>query len=202
MIGTTLGYLRERIDRSLGEHDPKKSTTTSKPRVVFLDGNQVEPLGFPHDLVSMLLVNLEEDREQRSLDAYRQRPGPGKTDQLVRRKPDIRLSLYVLFVATFGDYITAWNRLSQVIQCFQDHPVLSADNDPAFPKDLGILSGEIITQSFRDQRDIWSSLRMAQRPSILYRFRLVTLHPREEEPVGQVDNVSVVYKVRSIQPTQ
>jgi hypothetical protein len=196
MIGTALAYLRERIDRSLGEQDPKKTTTKGQQRVVFLSGDQAESLVFPQDLVSMLIVNLEEDREQRSLDGYRHRPAPGKPDQLVRRKPDIRLSLYVLFVAKFGDDVTAWNRLSQVIQCFQQNPVLSAENDASFPKELGMLSGEIITQSFRDQRDIWTSLRVSQRPSILYRFRLVTLQPSEEQPVGQIDNVSIVYKVR------
>lgn len=196
MIGTTLAYLRERIDHSLGAQESKKTPTKAQQRVVFLDGDQIEPLVFPQDRVSMLLVNLEEDREQRSLDAYRHRPAPGKPDQLVKRRPDIRLSLYVLFVAKFADYVTAWNRLSEVIQYFQLNPVLSAENDPAFPKDLGMLSGEIITQSFRDQKDIWSALRVSQRPSILYRFRLLTLQPREDEPVGQVETIDVVYQVR------
>ncbi|MEB3265917.1 MAG: Pvc16 family protein [Cyanobacteriota bacterium] len=194
MIGTTLSYLRQRVDQSITSSTNKKTTLKNQQRVFLIGGEQAEPITFPQDAVSMLLLNLEEDREQRSLDAYRQTQPTKGHDQSIKKPPDIRLILHILFVAKFTDCALGWNVLSDVIGCFQANPALSSTNDPLFPAPLGMLTAEMISPSYSDINKIWSALRVSQRPAVLYRFKIITLKAKEEQPVQTVKTVKIEYQ--------
>ncbi|NBR26673.1 MAG: DUF4255 domain-containing protein [Micrococcales bacterium] len=192
MVGTAIAYLLKRVNAFDGLKGSQAKRAVKTAQVVFPKSSQDGKDLFPADKISMLLVNVSEEREQRTLDLYRNRSVPGKPNQLTRAMPSIRLTLNVLFVACFDDYTTAWNQLSEVMYGFQSHPVFSADEDSEFPKSMGMLTNEMITLSMADQRDIWSTLRSCQQPAIMYRFRVLTLVPREEQPITKVETVKVL----------
>jgi hypothetical protein len=194
MIGTSLAYLLKQVNSFVGSQNSKSRSASDPGRVVFPAGNQAGTLLFPPDKISMLLVNIEEERVQRSLDVYSHRTLPGRPNQLLRKMPSIRLSLHVLFVACFADYVTAWNQLSDVILGFQLHPIFSPEHNPDFPATMEMITTELISQSLKDQRDLWATLGTCQQPAVLYRFRLLTLEPREDQPVARVETVDVAYQ--------
>ena len=199
MIGTSLEYLLTQINSFVdlqapnAKASPQAQSGSAPGRVVFPACNQDGKPRFEPEKISMLLVNLEEDREQRALDTYAQRPMPGQPNQLVRKKPGIRLSLHVLFVASFADYVTAWDQLSDVILGFQMHPVFSKDSNPGYPDALGTITAELISQSLQEQKDLWLTLGTGQQPAVLYRFKLLTLEPSvdHDQPVAKVKKVEI-----------
>ncbi len=86
--------------------------------VVFLDGQNMDALTFKLGAVSVLLINIEEENALRAPDRY-MRMSPDGTRQKVH--PEIRLNLYVLFVARFTDYKQSLRHLSLIIRYFQNH---------------------------------------------------------------------------------
>lgn len=146
----------------------------------------------------MLLVNIEQERAQRALDIYSQCSLPDESSQLFRKKATIRLNVHILFVASFADYVTAWDELSSVILGFQMHPVFSSEHNDDFPETMGMIATDLINQSMMEQRDLWATLGTCLQPAVLYRFRLLTLEPSEKQPIGRIDEkkirVSVEHK--------
>ena len=199
MIGTSLAYLLKQVNALTVPPQPKtKSAGSAKSApeeglVVFPAGTPAGTLLFPPEKITMVLVNIEEERAQRNLDQYSHRPIRGKPSQLLKRMPDIRLSLQVLFVASFVDYVTAWNQLSEVISGFQGHPVFSSEHNTDFPATMEMITTELISQSLKEQRELWATLGTSQLPAVLYRFRLLTLRAREETRAGRVESIKTNY---------
>lgn len=69
-----------------------------------------EPEGmFKQGVVSLLVLNVEEERILRSSDPHLRVNSGGQTERV---SPDIRLQLSLLFVARFPKYEDGWNQLS------------------------------------------------------------------------------------------
>lgn len=194
MIGDTLTYIARRVDAFLPADKSISQPSADNHRIAFPSINQSGTLSLQQDRISMLLVNVEEQREQRALDIYRIRHEPGSPDKIFRKNPGTRLNLYTLFIASFADYATSWNQLGELIYGFQLHPFFSCEEDPEFPIDAGMITNEMISQNPREQQEIWRSLRICQHPALLYRFKLLTLEPREDQPQPRVTSVGVTYQ--------
>jgi hypothetical protein len=194
LIGQVLVFVRKQLDAflraELGDdpHDP------SADKVVFLDGEKLDPMVFQTGAVSQLLINLEEDRVLRGADPYRRKADDGKPQQVM---PEIRLGLYVLFVARFTQYDRAWDHLTKVIEFLQAHRTFERAASAELPAGVDLLSVELVTQTFAEQNEVWNALRATYHPSVLYRLRLVIV--RDQVPVGR-DQITkpVVVNVRRI----
>lgn len=168
MIGTTLEFLQRHLDDSLrllfdGSVDSGGSNKVVLPP---LSQNASEPILFVNGAVTMLLVNLEEERLCRPAESHPKSGGAG---------PDVRLSMYLLFVARFSSYGASWNHLAAILQHFQSWPVLDPQTTPLLPVGIERLVFELVSQSFTEQNDVWNALRSPYHPSLLYRARLLVL---------------------------
>jgi hypothetical protein len=174
MIGTTLEFLQKRFDQAVRfQIDGSLDLGTADKVVLPVSGaNGSESTTFTTGAVTLLLINLEEERVCRAADPYRR---TGDAQGSTPQQPDIRLSLHLLFVARFSSSVVAWNHLAAILSHVQATPVLDALTAPNLPQGLERLGFELMTQSFTEMNDIWNALRSPYQPSLLYRARLLTL---------------------------
>lgn len=192
MIGDALTYIRKRLDAHLRAVMGLAEDGSAAERVILVDGDKLDPFTLPQGTIGMLVANVQEDREFRDADRFQRRHGNGPGLKLEGHYPDIHLELFVLFIANFKDYATAWNQLYQVLSFFQQHPVFDTDSDKnlppgieRLPSEIDRLSNELCSQSFQEQNELWSALRTSLRPALLHRFRLITLRGQatKEQPI-------------------
>ncbi len=177
MIGDVLVLLKDLLNDYLSAGtDP---TEPGEDKVVLPDGEKMDPISFKLGAITALLVNLEEESALRAADPYR-RTLPDGT--VLPVKPEIRLNLYVLFVARFGEYKQGLRNLSLVIRYFQNHRLLDRQNAPNLSADIDKLGIELVTLPFSQQNELWSALRAAYHPSALYKVSLVII--RDAEPTA------------------
>ncbi len=201
MIGSVLSYIRKRLDDHLRSVQGLDADGGSADRVVFLEGDKLDPLTIPQRSIAMLVANVQEAREFRDADRFQRRLATGQHQQTEHHYPDIHLEIVILFVANFKDYATAWNQLSQVLFFFQAHPVFDAATDPDLPAGIGRLANQLCAQSFQEQNELWSALKTPLRPAILHRFRLITLrgNAMEQQPLPiQTVETSVQHQERAV----
>lgn len=151
----------------------------------FNDGGR-ESIDFENEALNLLLVNLEEETTMRQGNAFRQE----KNGHSFPALPEIRLNLYLLFVANRSDYLTSMHQLSLVIRYFQARRVFDHNNAPALPEDIEKLTVELITLPFAEQNEVWNALRTSYKPSLLYKVRMLVFNqdePLQPEPgVGEL----------------
>ena len=194
MIGKALVFLRKRLDDYLRAEFAGGVDDPVADKVVFLDGDKMDPISFQEGAVSEILINVEEDRILRSADPYVRIQEDGKPQ---RKQPDLRLVLHVLFAARFKQYDVAWDHLAKVIECLQSNRVFERASNPDLPVGIDKLTAELVTQTFAEQNEVWSALRSTQHPSVLYRVRMVVL--KDVKPAGR-DQITkpVVVKVQRV----
>ncbi len=186
MIADVLVFLRKHLDDHLRLALGSSPDDPIGDRVVFIDGEQMDPLTFKLGTVTELLVNIEEERVLRQPDLYARRSPDG---QAQRGQPDLRLTLYLLFVARFKQYEVAWQHLSQIVEHFQSVRVFEAETTPELPPGVEKLILELVTLRFAEQNEIWSALRTAHHPAVLYRVKLLRL---VDSQVGDVTEVGEI----------
>jgi hypothetical protein len=178
VIGKVLVCLRKRLDGYLRVQLAEAGDDPVADKVVFLDGDKMDPISFQDGAVSELLINVEEDRLLRAADPYARLQDDGKPS---RKQPDLRLVLYVLFVARFKQYDLAWDHLAKIIEYLQSNRMFEREGYPDLPTGVDKLTFELMTQSFAEQNNIWNALRTTYHPCALYRVQLVVL--RDVKPV-------------------
>ncbi|MFM8275889.1 MAG: Pvc16 family protein [Cyanobium sp.] len=178
MIGKSLNFLRRQLDAHLRSVAGLDGDSGTADRVVFVEGDKLEPLSLAQGCISMLVVHLEEERQFRDADRYQRRRVEASAAQIEAHHPDMRLDISLLFVARFKDYGHAWDQLSEVILFFQKHPAFDAvDREPAKEMPIGVsrLAIDLLSMGPEQYQDIWSSLRLSIHPALLYRLRLTAL---------------------------
>ena len=186
MLKDTLVFLKNSLNtylNSVSDHDGAQEDP-----VHFLSGQSVDQLEFKLNSVSILIVNLEEERVLNPPDIHQLRLPGGKTQKV---QPEIRLNVYVLFVAHFKQYDDAMKNLSGVIRYFQNHRVFNHENSPDLDKRIGPLIVELKTLSFSEQNEIWGALRLPYHPSVLYRIKMVIFQDEIAEEIPGIKDVSV-----------
>jgi hypothetical protein len=192
MIGTTLEFIRIYLDGGLRLLMGGSLDDGTASKVMFPPGNQapVDSIAFTSGAVTMLLVNVEEERIFRDADPYRRINDEGRSDAV---QPDIRLVLYLLFVARFTDYAQGWNHLSALLSQLQAVPVLDRETAPALPAGVERLAFELVSQSFTELNDVWNALRTTHHPSLLYRVRLLSLRDTSASPSIPITELSPAF---------
>jgi hypothetical protein len=189
VIGKVLVFLRKRLDDYLRSQLSGTGDDPVADRVVFVDGDKMEPISFQEGAVSELLINIEEERLLRAADPYVGIQEDGKPQ---RKQPDLRLVLYILFVARFKQYDVAWDHLAKIIEYLQSNRTFEREVHPDLPVGIDRLMFELMTQSFAEQNDIWNALRTTYHPSALYRARLVVLRDVKPTVPAQITQPVVV----------
>jgi hypothetical protein len=187
MIGEVLSFLRQHVD----EHLRAQAEDVGDDTVVFLDGDKVDPISFKLGAVTLLLVNVEEERVLRNADPYVRVNESGGVERV---QPDIRLVLYPLFVARFKQYDTGWSYLSRIIEHFQTERVFERETTPDLPDGVEKLVFELVTLGFAEQNEVWNALRTTHLPSILYRVKLLAFRDRKPRSLTPMTEPSVTIK--------
>ncbi len=186
MIGDVLVLLKNRLNHSLNAGlSPEESV---EDKVVFVDGEKMDPLSFQLGAISILLINVEEENTMRPPDIYMKTLADGTRQRIL---PEIRLNLYVLFAARFKQYDESLRNLSRIIQYFQHNRVLNHDNAPDLSEDIDHLIIELITLPLSEQNELWSSLRIAYHPSVLYKVRLIIFQDRDATGMPAVEEMVI-----------
>ena len=179
MISDVLLFLKDRLNAYLSTKSGWNPDASQEDTVVFMDGEHMDPVSFKLGAVSALLINIEEDNTLRGPDLYRRVAPDGTRHQI---QPEIRLNLYVLFVARFKQYEDALRYLSLIIQYFQHHRLFNQHNAPELSAGMEQLVLELTTLPFAEQNEIWSALRTTYHPSVLYKVKMVVF--KDEETVA------------------
>jgi Pvc16 N-terminal domain len=195
MIDKLLGILKQKTDERLrmgaSPDDPLQD------RVVFPSDGRGDYAEFEQNVVTILLVNLEQERTFRPDDPYlRTLPDGAK----LPGKLPIALNAYVLFVARFakGTYAESLQRISQIAQLFQERPVLDHENTPDLDGRIEKLVVELVTLTFSEQNHLWGVLRTTYLPSLLYRVRMLVFQDAAPAGAPPVDDTTTT--VRGLAP--
>lgn len=161
--------------------------------VNFITGQTMDPLEFKLNSISLLMINMEQENILNPPNRYRQCSPDGVYLDV---EPEIRMNLYVLFVARYRQYEDALKNLSGVIGYFQKHRVFTPENSKDLDEGVGQLIVELKTPTFSEQNEIWSALRLPYHPSVLYRVKMAVF--RDESPVGakRIEKTTIHLKVR------
>ena len=153
--------------------------------VVFPDRQASDGVSFKLGAISILLLNLEQESILRPPDLYTK----AMPDGSVRRvQPEIKLNLYVLFVANYQQYDDSLRNLSSIIQYFQSHRLFTQLDTPELGDNIEQLVVELVTLSFSEQNEIWGALRAHYKPSILYKVKMVVFQdqaPKEMQGITE-----------------
>ncbi len=170
MLYEVLVFLRNHLNAHLRTLSGGRPDETREDAVVFIDGEKMDPVTFKLGAVSVLLINMQEETTLRAPDLYSRVAANGDRQAV---QPEIRLNLYVLFVAHFKQYEDALRYLSLIIQHFQNHRVFTPRSAPELDDDIEQLIVELNTLSFAEQNEVWNALRTTYHPSVLYKVKMV-----------------------------
>lgn len=174
MIASVFKFLRDRLNKTVTRD------STGGPvedLFVYVGTDKEDAVSFRSDAVSMLLIRIEEDATLRPPDLYARTAPDGSN---LRTEPEIRMNLYILFVARFpDDYNRSLHYLSRVVRYFQNHRVFNHENSSDLDEDLSQLILELVTPTFSEQNEIWGALRASYLPSALYKLKLIVFRDQQ-----------------------
>lgn len=196
MLNDILTHLKDSLNAHLTLG--RRPEDSQEDQVVFPEAQNADSLSLKSGAVSMLLVKLEQENILRPPDPYVRRSPQGAMEVV---QPEIRLNLYVLFVAHYPQYNDALRNLSAVIQYFQSHRVINHQNSPGLSAHVEQLIIELVTLSFSEQNEIWGALRVPYQPSSLYRVKMVVFYddePRESAPSIEERSFTFQHEIPSV----
>ncbi len=181
MISEALVFLKDLLNEHLCAQ-AGQTLGEAEDKVIFIDGENLDPITFKLGAITCLLVNIEEEKVLRLADPYVQLRTDGAK---VRVQPDIRMNLYVLFIARFKLYEQGLSYLSRILEYFQTNRVLDHTNTPSLSPRIDRLIMELTTLAFAEQNEVWNALRTTYHPSMLYKVRMLVL--REDVAISSRD---------------
>jgi len=184
MISEALVFLKNQLNDYLR---PSLGHDGAHPDPVdFVDGEKMDTPTFKLGAISVLLINMEEEHTLRASDPFRRTAANGTRQNI---QPEIRLNLYVLFVARYSKYTDALHALSLVIRYFQKHRVFTHTDAPGLSEKIERLIIELVTLPFAQQNEVWSALRVAYQPSALYKVKMVVFEDEDVVAAPEVEEI-------------
>ncbi len=138
-------------------------------------------LTIPKDSLGFSLVNIEEERIVKSQKTVIQ----ASNGQISHLNPEIKLNLFVLIAANFGNYSTSLKFLSGAIRFFQSKNLFDHQNAPELDPAIQKLIIELYTLNFEQQNHLWGALGGKYLPSVMYKVRLISIQEalkKDEQP--------------------
>jgi Pvc16 N-terminal domain len=180
MVDDAVLFLRQHLSSALKSLSGAAPDDVADEPVVFVDDAKMDCVTFKPGAISLLLVNIEQETTLREPDLYSRISANGTRESV---QPEIRMNLYVLFVAQFTQYEQSLKYLSRIVQHFQTHRVFDHQNAPELSERIDRLVLELITLPFSEQNEIWNALRTAYRPSVLYKARMIVFRDADALPL-------------------
>ena len=88
----------------------------------------------------------------------------------------------LLLVSKFStDYIESLKQLTAVVTFFQNNRLFRPQTHPDLPEQIPQLSLELVTLSMSEQNELWSALKVAYHPSVVYKVRLLYIQTEETD---------------------
>ena len=188
MIDDVTLFLKNQLNEYLNAQSGWGPGDPGEERVTLLDGDTMEPVIFNPGAITTLLINLEQENVLRPPELFRRTSADGTSFAV---QPEIRLNLFILFVARFKVYQQGLRALSLIIRYFQNHRVLDSENAPSLPAGIEQLIVELVTLPFREQNEVWNALRATYHPSVLYKVSLVVFRDEDEIAAPQAGEMDV-----------
>jgi hypothetical protein len=135
------------------------------------------------DKVVAQIVNLQEDRVYHSVDVYKRRDDG--TGELMR--PEIKVNVFVLFVANISDYSESMKMLSWVIAFFQHRHRFDYSAVTGLADRTGHFTFELHSMTFEQQNHLWGALGAKYMPSVMFKLGIVDI--RDEQLRAEVPPV-------------
>ena len=180
MINDVLTLLKNRLNGYI-----RAKTGVDQDQVKFMSGSSLEPLSFPIDVITPILINLEEDRTVRQPDQF---VGVMQNGIRAQVNPVIHINLIVLYVCKFEHYDQGLKFLDYVIRFFQSHRQLNHQNAPDLDPSIQKLIVELLSMPLVQQNELWNALRTSYIPSVAYRIRMLVY--RDEERLEFAEEVN------------
>lgn len=130
--------------------------------------------------IVLSVVNVEEDRVYHNVERIVRRADG--TSELVH--PEVKVNLYVLFIANLGNYLEALKSVSHVISFFQNRPSFDYSEIPDLASRRGRICFELFTMTFEQQNHLWGTLGSKYMPSVMYKLGIVDV--LDEQTQGEV----------------
>lgn len=185
MLNDVLVFLKNHLNTHLSSAANATDAATAEEMVVFVDGEKIDPITFKLGAVTALLINVEEENTLRSPDPYL---GITANGNKLKVNPEIRMNLFVLFVARFKQYELGLSYLSDIIRYFQNHRVFDHGSAPELSEDVDKLVLELVTLPFAEQNEIWNALRTTYLPSVLYKVKMVVFRDEDSRLSPEVSD--------------
>jgi hypothetical protein len=164
---------------------PLAPASTNRERVLAaplfdLDGNVNTKA---KDRVVAQVVNVQEDRVYHSVDVFRRRDDG--TSELIH--PEIKVNVFVLFIANISDYSEAMKMLSWVMAFFQHRNTFDYRAIPGLSGREGHFIFELYSMTLEQQNYLWGTLGAKYMPSVMFKLGLVDI--RDEQLRAEVPPV-------------
>lgn len=184
MIGTVLNFYKNELTSYLNQIDAVNK------EINFPSYNDTESINFKDESLNLMLIKLEEENVLRQSELHANVIN-GETYSVF---PEIRLNLYLLFVANFNNYIVSLDMLSLVIKYFQAKRIFNQSNSPDLSDEIEKLTIELVTVPFGQQDEIWNALRTSYRPSALYKIRMIVYQQEPEIATSMITEIQPKFK--------
>lgn len=126
-----------------------------------------KPIPATRDKLAVLLVNVERDAVYRPMQTLHRREDGAATFA----RPELKLNLYLLFVANHDRYDETLKMLSLVTSFFQSRNVF----DIAANGERSRLVFDLVSMTFEQQNHLWGALGGKYMPSLLFKAGLLTV---------------------------
>jgi hypothetical protein len=191
MLKTITILLKDQLNAFLQLQAGEDENESREQRVVFPDGDKLDPIIFRLGAVSLLMLNIEEENILNPANRYQRMNAQGKPEGI---QPEVRLNMYVLFVANFKQYDQGLMYLSRILQYFQQHPLFTHDNTPSLSNEIEQLVIELVTLPFAEQNNIWNLLRASYHPSVLYRVKMLVYQTEAGTILPSVEQTEITHQ--------
>ncbi len=97
--------------------------------------------------------------------------------------PELKLNLYILIAANFGNYVESLKHISHVVSFFQSKNVFTKENSPNLDPEIERLIIEYHTTNFEQLNQIWSSIGAKYLPSIMYKVKTLVINQNKTREI-------------------
>ena len=183
MIHSAVKYIVDELNAYL---KLRSSLTTDQ----IVQGPLLEQNGNVHSAadnkVVLSMVNIEEERLFRQVDLM-QRQDDGTYHRV---QPEVRVNLYLLFIANLSVYEEALKATSHIISFFQHRNTFDYAEVEGLADKRGKLIFDLHSLTFEEQNHLWGALGAKYLPSVMYKMRVITLQDEqieaEVQPVQEI----------------
>lgn len=195
MIDQVLSAIISKLNTYIGTLDPE----VTPGNISFADAFQDTPSQNLTDKIVVSVVNIQQEESLRNI-PFRRTVTVAGLPQGVEQQAEIHLNVYVLFSANKNNYLTALQRISQVIAFFQrqfvftpaDTPVLAALN-------LNKLIFDLYSTRFEELNQLWSVMGGKYIPSVIYKMRMAVIQDAPVTDAGIITEINLQSQILSTQ---